>query len=63
VLAERGAADEEPARQQPPRCVRHLSLPDSQGRRDEYEVNANLPEPPVWWERKALGSLPLPQRH
>jgi len=40
VLAERRAADEERARQQPPRWVRRLSLPDSQGRREEYWVNA-----------------------
>jgi len=63
VLAERRAADEERARQQPPRWVRRLSLPDVQGRREEYWVNANIPAPPVWWEPKALGRLPLPRRH
>jgi len=48
VLAERRAADEERARQQPPQWVRRLSLADGQGRREQYWVNANLAAPPVW---------------
>jgi len=43
--------------------MRRLFLPDGQGSREEYSVNANLPAPPVWLEPKALGRLPLSQRH
>jgi len=50
-------------RQLPARWERRLSWPDASGNRNEYWVNVNLPQDPVWWEPQRLGPLPLPRRH
>jgi len=60
-LAQQREAEVEAARAKPPRWERRLTLPIAEGRREEFWVNLNLPQPPVWWEPKALGRLPLPR--
>ena len=60
-LAQHREAEVEAARAEPPRCERRLALPNAEGRREEHWVNLNLPQPPLWWEPKALGRLPLPR--
>jgi len=63
VLSQRREEERERARTKPPWWERCLSLLDTEGKREEYWVNANLPAPSVWWTPKALGRLPLPRRH
>jgi len=60
-LAQQREAEVEAARAKPPRWERRLALPNAEGRREEHWVNLNLPQPPLWWEPKALGRLPLPR--
>jgi len=59
-LAQQREAEVEAARANPPRWERRFTLPDVEGRREEFCVNLNLPQPPVWWEPKTFGPLPLP---
>jgi len=62
VLSQRREEESERSRTKPPRWERRLSLPDIEGKREEYGVNANMPAPPVWSTPKALGRLSLPRR-
>ena len=45
----------EATRAKPPRWERTLTLYNAEGRREEFWVNLNLPQPKVWWEPEALG--------
>jgi len=45
----------------PPRWEHHLALSNAEGRREDFWVNVNMLQPPVWWQPKALGRLPLPR--
>ena len=62
VLAQRREAERGEALTRPPRWERRLALSDSEGKREEYWANTNLPEAPVWWAPKALCRLPLSRR-
>jgi len=49
-LAQQREAEVEAAQATPPRWERRFFLPDAKGRCEQFWVNLNLPQPPVWWQ-------------